>query len=62
MVPAFNGNYYADMKASSNEMSSYIVDLSEYKIEDTEFGSIYCIAVPLEEGYPIKTNSMVFIG
>lgn len=50
LVPAFNGAYYADMTSDADTKSVYTINMSEIDLPDKEYGAIYFIAVPVENG------------
>jgi len=64
LVKAFDGNEYIDLKADSDEMSTYTIPMSVINDVQEQYNSIYFIASPIGsdgENYPIKSHTFVYV-
>lgn len=64
LVKAFDGNEYIDLKADSDEMSTYTIPMSVINDVPKQYNSIYFIASPIGsdgENYPIKSHTFVYV-
>lgn len=64
LISAFNGFEYIDMESSVNEMSEFSIALSELKLPESGYHSLYFIAVPINdtEATINMSSPMVFCG